>query len=74
MLGVTLFGIFLTPIFYFAIQWVGDASRTSDCKPEDPKDANNSPLASMDLRDSKTIASQETKAFKALVPGGDSHG
>jgi multidrug efflux pump subunit AcrB len=74
MLGVTLFGIFLTPIFYFAIQWVGDATRTSDCKPEDPKDANNSPHASMDLRDSQTIASQETKAFKALVPGGDSHG
>ncbi len=24
MLGVTLFGIFLTPVFYFLIQWVGD--------------------------------------------------
>jgi multidrug efflux pump len=22
MLGVTLFGIFLTPVFYFVIQWV----------------------------------------------------
>jgi multidrug efflux pump subunit AcrB len=24
MLGVTLFGIFLTPVFYFVIQWLGD--------------------------------------------------
>jgi len=24
MLGVTLFGIFLTPVFYYVIQWVGD--------------------------------------------------
>jgi multidrug efflux pump subunit AcrB len=25
MLGVTLFGIFLTPVFYYVIQWLGDA-------------------------------------------------
>ncbi len=25
MLGVTLFGIFLTPVFYFVIQWIKDA-------------------------------------------------
>ena len=24
MLGVTLFGIFLTPVFYFVIQWLSD--------------------------------------------------
>jgi hypothetical protein len=24
MLGVTLFGIFLTPVFYYVIQWFGD--------------------------------------------------
>jgi hypothetical protein len=24
MLGVTLFGIFLTPVFYFVIQWFSD--------------------------------------------------
>ena len=32
MLGVTLFGIFLTPVFYFVIQWASDvffASRAS---------------------------------------------
>jgi multidrug efflux pump len=26
MLGVTLFGIFLTPVFYYVIQWFGDKS------------------------------------------------
>jgi len=26
MLGVTLFGIFLTPVFYYVIQWLGDRS------------------------------------------------
>jgi multidrug efflux pump len=24
MLGVTLFGIFLTPVFYYVIQWMKD--------------------------------------------------
>ena len=24
MLGVTLFGIFLTPVFYYVIRWLGD--------------------------------------------------
>jgi multidrug efflux pump len=27
MLGVTLFGIFLTPVFYYVIQWFGDLRR-----------------------------------------------
>jgi multidrug efflux pump len=37
MLGVTLFGIFLTPVFYFVIQWMSDrrAARRRDEEPED---------------------------------------
>src|SRR5206468_7453754 len=31
MLGVTLFGIFLTPVFYYVIQWFGSE------KPESPE-------------------------------------
>ena len=27
MLGVTLFGIFLTPVFFYVIQWLGNARR-----------------------------------------------
>jgi multidrug efflux pump len=43
MLGVTLFGIFLTPVFYFVIQWVSDkraASRPADDS-EDGSDDDN---------------------------------
>jgi multidrug efflux pump len=29
MLGVTLFGIFLTPVFYYVIQWIKDARGTA---------------------------------------------
>ncbi|HEV3120094.1 MAG TPA: efflux RND transporter permease subunit, partial [Gemmataceae bacterium] len=28
MLGVTLFGIFLTPVFFYVIQWLGDRRGT----------------------------------------------
>ena len=55
MLGVTLFGIFLTPVFYFVIQWLGftptkHADETSgmsvDNHPiEDPPSPNGSPSA-----------------------------
>jgi multidrug efflux pump len=43
MLGVTLFGIFLTPVFYFVIQWVSDkraSSRPAD-EPEDGSDGDH---------------------------------
>ena len=31
MLGVTLFGIFLTPVFFYVIQWVTDRWRKPQC-------------------------------------------
>jgi hypothetical protein len=37
MLGVTLFGIFLTPVFYYVIQWVSD--RRAASRPQEPEDA-----------------------------------
>jgi len=41
MLGVTLFGIFLTPVFYFVIQWLndlisGDAGQTVTTSNDSP--------------------------------------
>ena len=47
MLGVTLFGIFLTPVFYNVIQWYGDHRQrraaenmqNSECRPLSPKPA-----------------------------------
>ncbi len=37
MLGVTLFGIFLTPVFYYVIQWVSDKRAAS--RPQEPEEA-----------------------------------
>jgi multidrug efflux pump subunit AcrB len=34
MLGVTLFGIFLTPVFFYAIQWLKDLRAPEDGPPE----------------------------------------
>jgi len=31
MLGVTLFGIFLTPVFYYVIQWFNDLRASRRC-------------------------------------------
>jgi multidrug efflux pump len=33
MLGVTVFGIFLTPVFYFVIQWLAERGRTAAAQP-----------------------------------------
>jgi multidrug efflux pump len=32
MLGVTLFGIFLTPVFYYVIQWFSDQAQARKAK------------------------------------------
>jgi len=37
MLGVTLFGIFLTPVFYFVIQWASDR-RTQAIERNQPRE------------------------------------
>jgi multidrug efflux pump subunit AcrB len=36
MLGVTLFGIFLTPVFYYTLQWFGGVSARGAPTPEEP--------------------------------------
>ena len=43
MLGVTLFGIFLTPVFYYVIQWFGDAKQDgrASCRDSRACDANS---------------------------------
>jgi multidrug efflux pump len=44
MLGVTLFGIFLTPVFYYVIQWIGDrrARKRADSSGADFDGSNGS--------------------------------
>src|SRR5262249_8920575 len=36
MLGVTLFGIFLTPVFYYVIQWLTDLRAKANGEPGEP--------------------------------------
>src|SRR5204863_7336246 len=36
MLGVTLFGIFLTPVFYYVIQWFADRRAAGSDEPPEP--------------------------------------
>ncbi len=38
MLGVTLFGIFLTPVFYYVIQWLKDSRETGEIEGEEDAD------------------------------------
>jgi multidrug efflux pump len=40
MLGVTLFGIFLTPVFYYAIQWLADWRESRHQEPDEPAPAS----------------------------------
>ncbi len=35
MLGVTLFGIFLTPVFFYVIQWFSDKRKENAVTPTD---------------------------------------
>jgi multidrug efflux pump subunit AcrB len=39
MLGVTLFGVFLTPVFFFVIQWITDLFRKKVVLPEPEEEA-----------------------------------
>jgi multidrug efflux pump len=50
MLGVTLFGIFLTPVFYFVIQWLSDnrAAKKRLREPEETQSEDDSEVAVTD--------------------------
>jgi multidrug efflux pump len=45
MLGVTLFGIFLTPVFYFVIQWLNDTISGDHGMPTAPGRPDQHPVA-----------------------------
>ena len=74
MLGVTLFGIFLTPIFYYVIQWIADGKPSLPSDPQKTSGEDHpfgSPgLSSPDL----SSQGQETRAFQTLHPEGNNHG
>jgi multidrug efflux pump len=45
MLGVTLFGIFLTPVFYYVVQWFADRRIPAEPTPREQRPAAPSPVA-----------------------------
>jgi multidrug efflux pump subunit AcrB len=74
MLGVTLFGIFLTPIFYFVIQWVGDVTQGTSIEISKPSNPDKFMGNIGESNPEPSLLSQETRAFKPFVPEGDTHG
>src|ERR1019366_8085001 len=48
MLGVTLFGIFLTPVFYYVIQWFKDLRPPAPPEPEDDELPTNGHVATVE--------------------------
>jgi multidrug efflux pump len=45
MLGVTIFGIFLTPVFYYVVQWFADRRIPAEPTPREQRPAAPSPVA-----------------------------
>jgi hypothetical protein len=66
MLGVTVFGIFLTPVFYFVIQWVSDM-RAARRPVEESEDDSS-------LEENKTGEEPSSDEFAALGAGAHGHG
>jgi hypothetical protein len=72
MLGVTLFGIFLTPVFYFVIQWLSDirADRRKDRELEEtpPQDDGET-----DLPDSSKVDANGVPVASMISGNGAAH-
>jgi multidrug efflux pump len=79
MLGVTLFGIFLTPVFYFVIQWLSDkrAERNKERELEEtsPQDESEHALTESSELDANGVASLSQASGNGAIHGahGASH-
>ena len=67
MLGVTLFGIFLTPVFYFVIQWASDRRNESCARAteneEEPEESQNGPPHDGESSNGHPRRGHQTHAF-----------
>jgi multidrug efflux pump subunit AcrB len=69
MLGVTLFGIFLTPVFYFVIQWFSDRrARSRGDREGGAREAHGA-----DANGHVAIGDGEVEKSRALEPVGAAH-
>lgn len=57
MIGVTLFGIFLTPVFFFVLLWFGDRQKRGT-KPrlDSPRGSNGERDAQSDGQDARPLS------------------
>jgi multidrug efflux pump subunit AcrB len=62
MLGVTLFGIFLTPVFYFVIQWVQDWRQHRAAGRDPTLRVTMSPGARVAVAVDRSVAKERTAA------------
>jgi multidrug efflux pump len=62
MLGVTLFGIFLTPVFYFVIQWVQDWRLRRAARRDPTVHVSMSPGARVAVAVDRPVAKERTTA------------
>jgi len=58
MLGVTFFGIFLTPVFYYVIQWVGDQFGPGPAPPTHGPVPGHGPITTLDTGHAPSTAIQ----------------
>ncbi|MBY0524759.1 MAG: efflux RND transporter permease subunit [Gemmataceae bacterium] len=70
MLGVTLFGIFLTPVFFHVIQWFGARSAA----PPVPAAPNDHPGKDVTLAVAEETVAPDGAVTVALHPEGNGHG
>jgi hypothetical protein len=76
MLGVTLFGVFLTPVFYYVIQWFGSRHGTpahrhdEHAAPSSPSQRNGHGAKDFALAGSSTGHEQAVLALDALEQSG----
>src|SRR5262249_51614779 len=73
MLGVTLFGIFLTPVFYFVIQWLSDIradrKKAEELEETAPRDDVEAKLAESSDFDANGIAAASPISGNGAVHG-----
>jgi len=73
MLGVTLFGIFLTPVFYFVIQWLSDI-RADRKKNEELEETAPDENGKADLPESSNFDANGVAAASTISGNGAAHG
>jgi multidrug efflux pump subunit AcrB len=69
MLGVTMFGIFLTPVFYYVIRWIDEGAAPASHAPASPAPASPAPASPVP----EATAPATAPAWEVKRPAHDDH-